>query len=180
VVNPEVEGVISKLRGCRSLFYVVLALAVLLAICMVFFVFACMREDAFKPAAVFAMSAVVFLWSIYIFIREDRVLSAVIVEADEFNEALTLTTIFSQQISLRRPTVVALGPEWLRKRRVWPLYFLSGVNAIQYARQPSKIVQALKIEGDEGRFYWIYTDPAQIPAFLRDANQGAAAPGAIA
>lgn len=180
MVNPEVENVIRKLRGCRGQFYAMSALAVLLAICMGFFVLACMREDAVKLAAVFAMVALVLLWTIHIFIREDSVLSGVIVEADEFNETLTLTTIFSKQISLQRPTVVALGPEWLRKRRIWPLYFLGGVNAIQYARQPSKIVRALKIEGVEGCFYWIYTDPTRIPAFLRDANEEAAVPGSIA
>ncbi|MBD8900591.1 hypothetical protein [Rhodanobacter sp. DHG33] len=179
MVNPEVENVISKLRGCRILFYVTSALGFLLAICMSSFLLACVRENAIRLAGMNAAGAVGFLWCIHIFIREDRVLSGVVVEAGELNETLILTTIFSKKVSLRRPTVVALGPEWLRKRRVWPFYFLSGVNAIQYARQPSKIVQALKIEGVDGCFYWIYTDPTKIPEFLRGAKEGGA-PGSIA
>jgi len=146
MVNQEVEGVIGKLRACRTTFYVLSALSLLFATAMCIFASVSIREATYSLTAVFVLFAMLFLSFVYIFIREDRVLSGIIAEVNDVDGGLVITTIFSKQTPFKSPHVLALGPEWIRRRRVWPQYFLRGVDAIQYARKPSKIVKAVLIQ----------------------------------
>lgn len=168
MVNQEVEDVVGKLRRCRTSFYLLSFLSLFLGAFMGFFVSACIRESAYLPGAVFTFLALLFLSSIYIFTRENRVLSGIVAELHATNDELILRTIFSESYSLKGATVITLGPEWIRKRRWWPSYFLRGVDAVQYARQPSRIVKAVMLRKDDFCFYWIGTDIGRISAQFRE------------
>lgn len=127
-----------------------------LLVLFVLFALVALKEDVYRVTAVWILGATLVGWGISLLLREDRILSNLILEMQPDSGGYLVTTIFMKKIRVENASLHEEKTDWVAKRRAWSNYFSKERSAVS-SNNLSSAIRCSVVSGRQYRFYWIAT-----------------------
>lgn len=155
MINKKVAENEDKLRRCHYTFYGAMFCAFVIA-AITFALLVGLASQGGSGLAIYAgIMLLVFFWAIFIFYREDKILTRLIARADMVNSAVHIETVFGKIVVLDHCKIADLDLSWLKRRRIWPSYFLKSSSDGIYPRYSWQDIKCVSVSSGQKIFYWV-------------------------